>query len=144
MDIAFLILSVLLFLFSIYIGVQIGSTVGERAITTKDYWKMNAAAILIAVLLTAILASFPLLYSVIIGLLAGSIVGMKMAFGESTGPWKVHDKMFNVNKKHRETAEKGTGEARRARRRSGEQAPDLISVEGKEGSSARSSKKNKR
>lgn len=130
---SFLVLSALLFVFCIYIGFQLGSAAGTRAVTTADYWKMNAAAVIAAVLLTAALSGFPLLYSGIIGLLAGGIVGLKMAFGESTGPWKAHDRAFNVNKAHRETAEKGTGRARRERRRSGEQAPDLISVDGSAG-----------
>lgn len=143
MDVAFLILSVLLFAFSTFIGFTLGTAAGERAVTAADYWKMNAAAIVVAVLLAAVLASLPLLYSVIIGLLAGSIVGMKMAFGESTGPWKAHDRVFNVNRAHREAAERGDGEARRARRRSGEKAPDLMSVEGT-GSPAGDGKRNER
>lgn len=126
---AFLICALLLFAFSVYIGFLIGNNVGMRAVTRADYWKMNAAAIIVAVLLSFILASVPLFYAVDVGLLAGAIVGLKMAFGESVGPWAVHDKMFNVNKEHRETAEKGVGEERRRRRATGEDAPNLISVE---------------
>ena len=131
MDIAFIVCSLLLFAFSVYIGFLIGNTVGVRAVTRADYWKMNGAAIVIAVLLSFILAAVPLVYSVDVGLLAGAIVGLKMAFGESVGPWAVHDKAFNVNRSHRETAEKGCGEERRRRRASREDAPDLISVEKK-------------
>ena len=120
MDIAFIVCSLLLFAFSVYIGFLIGNTVGVRAVTRADYWKMNGAAIVIAVF-----------YSVDVGLLAGAIVGLKMAFGESVGPWAAHDKAFNVNRSHRETAEKGCGEERRRRRASREDAPDLISVEKK-------------
>ncbi len=128
-DPAFLICALLLFAFSVYIGFLIGNNVGMRAVTRADYWKMNGVAIIIAVLLSFILAAVPLFYAVDVGLLAGAIVGLKMAFGESVGPWAVHDKVFNVNKKHREAAEKGTGEQRRRRRVTGEDAPDLISVE---------------
>ena len=131
MEVAFLICSLLLLLFGVYIGFIIGSNVGERAVTKADYWKMNAAAIVVAVLLGFILAGLPLFYGGVIGLLAGCIAGLKMAFGESTGPWRALDKMFNVNRSHRETAEKGTGEERRRRRKAGEAAPDLISVSGK-------------
>lgn len=126
---AFLICALLLFAFSVYIGFLIGNNVGMRAVTRSDYWKMNGIAIVVAVLLSFVLAAVPLFYAVDVGLLAGAIVGLKMAFGESVGPWAVHDKMFNVNKSHRETAEKGTGEQRRRRRVTGEDAPDLISVE---------------
>lgn len=128
MEIAFLICSLLLLLFGVYIGFLIGSNVGERAVTKADYWKMNAAAIIITVLLAFIFAGLPLLYGAIIGLLAGCIAGLKMAFGESTGPWRALDKMFNVNRSHRETAERGGGEERRRRRKEGAPAPDLISV----------------
>lgn len=62
-------------------------------------------------------------------MLAGTIVGLKLAFGESVGPWKVIDRLLNVNRSHRKAAENGTGEARRARRKTGEKAPDLISVD---------------
>lgn len=128
---AFIICSALLFIFCVYIGFLVGSTLGERAVTKADYWKMNAAAIIAAVLAAMVLAALPLLYSAIVGLLAGCIVGLKMAFGESVGPWRAVDRALNVNRSHRETAERGTGTARRARRRSGEKAPDLISVESK-------------
>lgn len=128
MEVAFIILSIILFVFSIYIGFQIAHATGKFAVTIADYWKMNAAAIVVAVIAAAVVASLPLLYSVVIGLLAGYIVGLKMVFGESTGPWKVHDAAFNVNRSHRDTAARGGGEERRARRRAGEGAPDVISV----------------
>lgn len=129
MELAFAILALMLFVFGVTIGFALGQAAGARAVTTADYWKMNAVATVAAVVLTLVLASLPLLYGGIIGLLAGAIVGLKMSFGESAGPWKVHDKVFNVNKGHREAAEKGTGRARRERRRSGGDVPDLISVD---------------
>lgn len=128
MDFAFIILYILLFLFSVYIGFLLGTAAGERAVTTVDYWKMNVAAIIIAVLLSFVLSGLPLLSAAIVGLLAGGIMGLKMAFGESTGPWKWLDRVLNVNRAHRETAERGTGEQRRQRKRDGGKAPDLISV----------------
>lgn len=127
---SFIILSVLLFLFSVYLGFQIGCWVGDQAVTSRDYWTMNIAAVVIGVVVSVIISPLPLLYSAVIGLLAGSIVGMKMAFGESTGPWRLLDRALNINRSHRETAQRGTGEARRARKKTGEKAPDLISVEG--------------
>lgn len=126
---SFIVLSALLFVFFVYLGVQVGSWAGEKAVTSGDYWKMNAVAVLAAVLLTMLFTALPLLYSAIIGMLAGTIVGLKLAFGESVGPWKVIDRFLNVNRSHRKAAESGTGEARRARRKTGEKAPDLISVD---------------
>lgn len=127
---SFIVLSVLLFLFSVYLGFQIGCWAGDQAVTSRDYWKMNIAVVVIGVVGSVIISSLPLLYSAVIGLLAGCIVGMKMAFGESTGPWRFLDRALNINRSHRETAKRGTGDARRARKKTGEKAPDLISVEG--------------
>lgn len=127
---SFIVLSVLLFLFSVYLGFQIGCWAGDQAVTSRDYWKMNIAAVVIGVVGSVIISPLPLLYSAVIGLLAGCIVGMKMAFGESTGPWRFLDRALIINRSHRETAKRGTGDARRARKKTGEKAPDLISVEG--------------
>lgn len=127
---SYIVLSVLLFLFSVYLGFQIGCWAGDQAVTSRDYWKMNIAAVVIGVVGSVIISPLPLLYSAVIGLLAGCIVGMKMAFGESTGPWRFLDRALNINRSHRETAKRGTGDARRARKKTGEKAPDLISVEG--------------
>lgn len=130
MDVAFLVCSVLLFGFGICIGFAIGEAAGERADTAAAYWKMNAAAVVIAALLIGVLAALPLLYALVLGLLAGAIVGMKMAFGESTGPWRVHDRVFNVNRSHREAAASGSGARRRAARRAKAAPADLMSVDG--------------
>lgn len=127
---AFIILFILLFAFSTFVDFQVGTSLGERAQTTADYWKMNAGAIVAAVLLTLVCSSMPLLWAAIIGMLAGAIAGMKMSFGESVGPWKAHDEFFNVNKEHRRAAEEGTGERRRAAKRAGKDAPELISTVG--------------
>ena len=128
MTVPFFICALLLLLFGVYIGFTLGNNLGERAVTTADYWKLNAAAIIVAVLLAFIFAGLPLLYGAIVGLLAGCIAGLKMAFGESVGLWRAVDRTFKVNRSHMETAEKGTGEERRRRRREGGKAPDLISV----------------
>lgn len=127
---AFIILFILLFAFSTFVGFQVGTPLGERAQTTADYWKMNAGAIVAAVLLTLVCSSMPLLWAAIIGMLAGAIAGMKMSFGESVGPWKAHDEFFNVNKEHRRAAEEGAGERRRAAKRAGKDVPELISTVG--------------
>lgn len=136
-DPAFIISALVLFVFCLYMGFTVGSYVGKRAVTSREYWKYNIIGVLGAVLLTALVAALPLLMVAPLGLLGGWIAGLKMGFGESVGPWKLHDKAFNVNRGHRETAEKGTGEARRRRARTGEKAPDLISVSGDAADSSR-------
>lgn len=128
MGVAFFICALLLLLFGLYVGFSIGSHLGERACTTADYWKLNAGAIVVTVLLSCILAGLPLLYGAIIGLLAGCIAGLKMGFGESSGPWRALDRFYNINKAHRDAAESGSGAARRRRKRTGASAPDVISV----------------
>ncbi len=130
MEWTFVILFALLFIFSVYIGFLAGQAICVRhVVTRRDYWVANIAGLVIAVLVSALLAALPLLYAVAFGALAGYIAGLKMSFGESVGPWKAADKFFNVNKAHRRTAEQGTGEARRRRRKEGGPAPDLISVD---------------
>ena len=84
----------------------------------------------VCVVVSLLVAALPMLYAIDLGLLVGCIAGLKMGFGESTGPWKVLDRFFNVNRAHREAARTGAGEARRRRRRNHEKAPDLISVAG--------------
>lgn len=79
----------------------------------------------------------PLVQLGAMGVLAGGIAGLKIGFGESTGPWKWLDSFMNVNRHQRKVAEKGTGEAYRRRRKTGEAGPDLISVD-KKGPSSRS------
>ena len=128
MDIAFIVCSLLLFAFSVYIGFLIGNTVGVRAVTRADYWKMNGAAIVIAVLLSFILAAVPLFYSVDVGLLAGAIVGLKMAFGESVGPWKFVDRLMTPEALARDRERARVKRAERERARTGAAEPELMSV----------------
>ena len=54
--------SAVLFAFCVYIGFLVGNTLGGRVVSTKDYWKLNALAVLVAVLLAFIVAQLPLLY----------------------------------------------------------------------------------
>lgn len=126
---AFLILSALVLVFGVYIGFLLGQWASSVCVTTRDYWKFNIAGILVILIACLLLAVvLAVAYALGIGLMAGYILGLKMGFGESVGPWKLHDRIFNVNKAQRKTAEEGTGEARRRRRRTGAAAPDLISV----------------
>lgn len=86
---------------------------------------------LVCSVLLVSLVPLPLVQVGAMGVLAGGIAGLKMGFGESTGPWKWLDSFMNVNRHQRKVAEKGTGEAYRRRRKTGEAGPDLISVDKK-------------
>lgn len=127
-DPAFIIAFLVIFLFSIYLGFAVGTHAGERAVTARAYWLYNLAAVVACVLATVVLTLVPLLCAAPIGFLAGCFTGLKMGYGESSGPWKLIDRFFNVNKQQRDRAGSATSaETRRARKKGGS-APDLISV----------------
>lgn len=133
---SFAIIYVMVFGFAIYIGFLLGDGWGKRIVTAKAYWLCNLGMLACSVLLVS-LVPLPLVQVGAMGVLAGGIAGLKMGFGESTGPWKWLDSFMNVNRHQRKVAEKGTGEAYRRRRKTGEAGPDLISVD-KKGPSSRS------
>ncbi len=83
--------------------------------TTRAYWLCNAAMLVGTVLLVS-LVMVPFIQVSAMGVLMGSIAGIKMGFGESVGPWKWLDNFMDINRRHRRVAEKGTGEAYRRRR----------------------------
>ena len=131
MNFTFLILSLMLLVFGIVIGHKIGDELGNRIITSKQYWTANVVVLVVCVVLFAFFSVLELLLvePFLVGVLAGCIVGLKMSFGESVGVWKTHDRIFNVNQQHQETAKNAaSAQARRERRASGEDAPDVISV----------------
>ncbi len=132
---SFAIIYVMVFGFAIYIGFLLGDGWGKRIVTAKAYWLCNMGMLACSVLLVS-LVPLPLVQVGAMGVLAGGIAGLKMGFGESTGPWKWFDSFMNVNRHQRKVAEKGTGEAYRRRRKTGEAGPDLISVD-KKGPSSR-------
>lgn len=127
---AFLVCAVILFVLGVLIGQRAGSELGAKAVTKRDYWLANAGVALGGAIAVAVfgLLTLVLLEALAFGFIAGGIVGLKLAFGESVGFWKAHDRFYNVNRRHREAAEKGTGEKRRRARRRGEEPPAVISV----------------
>lgn len=130
-NLAFIICFVLLFMFSIYIGFLIGEEGGARLLTNRGYGLANLGILVVCALATAFIPWPAMLYATPLGLATGALLGLKMGYGESVGPWKLLDRFFNVNRRHRETAQTGTGAAARRRRaRTGEEEPDLISVAG--------------
>lgn len=125
----FVMLALVLFLFAIYIGFLCGQWACEkRVITKRDYWIANFAGAAAVVLLTWVFSLFPLVQFAPIGWLGGFIAGLKMSFGESVGPWRKHDEVFNVNKAHRAAADAGDAEERRRARHNGAADRQLISV----------------
>ena len=97
----FVVLALVLFLFAIYIGFLCGQWACEkRVITKRDYWIANFAGAAAVILLTWVFSLFPLVQFAPIGWLGGFIAGLKMSFGESVGPWRKHDEVFNLTLIH--------------------------------------------
>lgn len=132
MEIAFVVSFAVLGVLGILIGFRLGTELGERAVTAGEFWGMNAALLAGGIVLGALIgaAGLVLLEAVPVGIIAGGLTGLKMAFGESVGPWKFVDRFFNINKAHQRAAASGAGAARRRRRAEGADEPDLISVGG--------------
>lgn len=116
-SIAIFIVSLLLAILGIVIGFRVGQELSAKVETKRQYWLMNLAAYVIAIVASALIAAlgYVVLIFATIGLLGGCIAGLKFGFG-SEGPWKRVDKLMGV--KHTE--------GDRRRRRAGE--PELISV----------------
>lgn len=127
-DWAFAIVYVMVFGFAVYIGFLLGDGMGKRMVTKRQYWLGNACA-LVGVIVFVSLVRSPFVQVSAMGVLAGGIAGLKMGFGESVGPWKWLDNFMDINRRQRKVAQKGTGEAYRRRRKTGEAGPDLISVD---------------
>ena len=130
MDIAVVIAALLLMVFGIVIGYAIGERLSEQVVTTGEYWRMNLTVVVVGILVSALVSmtGLVLLVAATIGMIAGAITGLKFGFGESAGPWKAHDRAFNVNRDHLGAAESGRGEQRRRRRRDGGPEPELMST----------------
>lgn len=125
------IVAILLFAFGLLLGVHIGDELSKRAVTRRDYWKLNLIALGVGVVVSAVLfaTGWLLLVGVSFGMLVGVISGLKMGFGESVGPWGAVDKKLGTNRdqvrraKHPEHAE-----AVRRARKEGTEVPEVMSV----------------
>ena len=104
----------------------------------------NLIAFVACIVATAILTLIPLLCSAPLGFLAGCFTGLKMGFGESSGPWKKFDRFFNVNKGHRARAARGSGEATRRARRKGKAAQESDAGQGASQGSGHAARKGTR
>ena len=99
-------------------------------IVTGDYWVHNIVVLLVgaASVVVVNLTPFPVLMALAVGLVAGTVAGLKLNFGESVGPWHRVDDYFHVNKKQVERAED----------------PERAEAERRERAAARARKKGKR
>lgn len=127
---AIAIVGLLLLVFGIVLGVRIGEELATRCTTTKDYWLYNLAVLLVGSVVSAFVwaTGWVVLAFLTIGLIAGGIAGLKFGFGESVGPWKIHDRFLRVNKSQVKAAKTGRAAAARERRKKGEPEPELMSV----------------
>lgn len=124
--------ALLLFLFGIVTGVGIGERLAVRCVTRREYWFANLGTFLVGALVSALvlLTPFVMLAALTVGLIAGTVAGLKMGFGESVGPWKAHDRYFRVNRDQLRRAENGErAEAVRRARRDGTPEPEYMSVQ---------------
>lgn len=125
-----IVITMLFGVLGIVIGWKVGTVWGARAETNRQYWLRNLAAVLIGIALSCLIAMTGLvtLAGLAIGLIGGTIAGLKMGFGKSVGAWEKHDRYFRVNKDQVEAA-KSAKRAREAGMTEEEQAQrDLMSV----------------
>ena len=136
MDMGFVgaILALFLLLFGIYAGVGAGDILAKRCVTRGDYFRWNLAVLGIGVVATALvcLTGLFMLIVLVFGVMAGTVAGLKMGFGESVGPWKKVDKAFRVNKEHvRRSEDPEAAEAARRARAEGREVELMSSEEPK-------------
>ncbi|WP_321971520.1 hypothetical protein [Paratractidigestivibacter sp.] len=125
------VLALFLLLFGIYAGVGAGDILSKRCVTRGDYWRWNLIVLGAGALATALvcLTGLFMLVVLVFGVMAGTIAGLKMGFGESVGPWKKVDRAFRVNKDHvRRSEDPEAAEAARRARKEGREV-ELMSVE---------------
>ncbi len=125
------VLALVFFLFGIFAGVGLGERLVVRCVTKKEYVIANVLTLLAGAVVSAIvmITPYPMFVTLVIGLIGGTIAGLKMGFGESVGPWKAHDRYFRVNKEQLKRSETGErAEAVRRARRDGTPEPELMSV----------------
>lgn len=125
-----IIVTMLFGVLGIVIGWKVGTVWGSLAETDRQYWMRNLAVVLIGIVLSAVVAATGMttLMGLTVGLIGGSIAGLKMGFGKSVGVWQKHDRYFRVNKdqvKAGETARRARSEGMTERQRA---ERDLMSV----------------
>lgn len=125
------IVAIILFAFGLLLGVHVGDELSKRAVTRRDYWKLNLAVLGVGVVVSALLwaTGWLLVVGVSFGMLVGAISGLKMGFGESIGPWGAVDRKLGTNKDQvRRAKTPEHAEAVRRARRDGTEMPEVMSV----------------
>ncbi len=131
-DIAGVIFALMFLLFGTVTGVGVGERLVKRCVTKREYVIANIVTLLVGAVACAVamLTPFPVLVVLVIGLIGGTVAGLKLGFGESVGPWKAHDRYFRVNKDQLRRSENGErAEAVRRAHRDGTPEPELMSVQ---------------
>lgn len=131
-DIASGIFALMFLLFGTVTGVGVGERLVKRCVTKREYVIANVVTLLVGAVACAIamLTPIPVLVVLVIGLIGGTVAGLKLGFGESVGPWKAHDRYFRVNKDQLRRSENGErAEAVRRAHRDGTPEPELMSVQ---------------
>lgn len=126
------VVAVILFAFGLLLGVRIGDELSGRAVTRRDYWRLNLEVLGVGVLVSAVLwaTGWLLLVGASFGLLVGAISGLKMGFGESVGPWGAVDRKLGTNKDQvRRAKNPEHAAAVRRARRDGTEMPEVMSVQ---------------
>ncbi len=125
-----IIVTMLFGVLGIVIGWKVGTVWGASATTNRQYWLRNLAAVLIGIVLSCVvtMSGFVTLAGLAIGLIGGTVAGLKMGFGKSVGAWEKHDRFFRVNK-DQVAASESAKRARETGMTEEEQAKrDLVSV----------------
>lgn len=129
-DFSLAIVAILMFFFGLTIGYKYGEDKGVQCVTAHEYAMANAKVLGVGVLVSALIwaSGWLMLAGIAIGGMAGALVGLKMTFGESVGPWKIHDRFLRVNKDQLRRAGSANAEAVRRARRDGTPMPEVMSV----------------
>ena len=93
-EVAGAIFALMFLLFGTVTGVGVGERLVKRCVTKREYVVANVVTLLVGAVACAIamLTPFPVLVVLVIGLIGGTVAGLKLGFGESVGPWKAHDR----------------------------------------------------
>ncbi|MDO4848972.1 MAG: hypothetical protein Q4B45_04250 [Coriobacteriia bacterium] len=123
--------ALVLLLFGIFAGVGAGDILAKKCVTRREYVRMNLLVLAAGVVATAFvcLTGLFMLILFVFGVMAGTLAGLKMGFGESVGPWEKVDRAFKVNKDHvRRADHPEAAEAARRARRDGGSEPEFMSA----------------
>lgn len=144
------IVALVLFVFGTVLGEHLAESWGYKLVTRRDYLLANIAWFMAGVVLSSLVwvTGWTTLAAFSFGMIAGGMAGFKIAFGESVGPRKFVDQLFNTNKRHVAAAQDHQSVARREARRKWKEGkgpePELMSVQQPAHSDSKTSKESKK